>query len=345
MKHLLLLLPLLWLLTSCNSSSENDHQIHDTTIKPQWITNAFQTLTSTDYPHLKAISWWHENWENEDGTYSLLRLDSSQAAVLAYQEGVSNPVFTTVPQFQNNKLVESDAIYHAAFPDFGGEEENVTTTAITEFEALAHKEIVWAYFSNNWMHGIRFPKEAASRIKNIGKIPFIRMMPRSQFEENVHESTFTLQHIIDGTFDTNLTQWAHDAKAFGSPLLVEFGTEMNGEWFSWNAVYNGKEEGGDTFQDAYRHIIDLFREVGVDNVTWFFHINAYSYPETPWNAMQRYYPGDDYIDWLGVSIYGSLDSQEPYQEFKEILDDIYPDLVALSPNKPIAVLEFSITEY
>ncbi len=341
MRFLLLLLPLLWLFTSCNNSATHNNS----KIKSQWISNAFETLTSADYPNLKAISWWHENWENEDGTYSLLRLDSSQAAVVAYRQGVSNPVFTAIPQFQHKKLIASDTIYHAAFPDFGGEEENVTTAAIAEFEALAQKQILWAYFSNNWMHGIRFPQEAASRIKSMGKIPFIRMMPRSQFEENIQETTFTLQHIIDGTFDANLTQWARDAKAFDSPLLVEFGTEMNGEWFSWNAIYNGKEDGGMIFQHAYRHIIDLFREVGVENVTWFFHTNAYSYPNTQWNAIQRYYPGDDYIDWLGVSIYGALNAHEPYQEFKEILDDVYPDLVALSPNKPIAVLEFSITEY
>ncbi len=336
-----LLLPLLLLLTSCNSGSGN----HDNTVKAQWITKAFETLTSENYPNLKAISWWHENWENEDGTHTSLRLDSSHAAVLAYQEAVNNPLFTTTPHFHQNKLIAGEGIYHAAFPDFGGEEENVTKTAIAHFEALTQKKIVWAYFSNNWMHGIRFPKEAVSRINDLGKIPFIRMMPRSQFEEYVPEPTFTLQHIIEGTFDADLMQWANDAKAFGSPLLVEFGTEMNGEWFNWNAVYNGKENGGLLFQNAYRHIIDLFRAVGVKNITWFFHVNAYSYPQTSWNTIQKYYPGDDYIDWLGVSIYGSLETTEPYQEFQEILDDVYPDLVALSPSKPIGVLEFSITEY
>jgi len=345
MKFLLVLLAL-WLMTSCGTDMTSNADTDKNTLKPQWIAKAFETLTSSGYPQIKAISWWHENWENEDGTYSLLRLDSSPAAVLAYQAGVSNPLFVTTPQFEQNKLVAADeGMYHAAFPDFGGEEDNVTSRAISDFETLAQKEIVWAYFSDNWMHGIRFPSEAASRIRNAGKLPFIRMMPRSQFEEYVHESTFTLSHIINGDFDANLTQWARDAKVFGSPLLIEFGTEMNGEWFSWNALYNGKENGGSTFQNAYRHIIDIFKEVGADNVTWFFHINAYSYPQSAWNSMENYYPGDDYIDWLGVSIYGALETKEPYQEFQEILDDVYPTLVTLSANKPIAVLEFAITEY
>ncbi len=345
MKVTFFLLPLLWLLVSCGSNTANTSHQSIETVKSQWITNTFETLTSSNYPKIKAISWWHENWENEDGTYSLLRLDSSNAATLAYQKGVSNSIFTTVAQFHNSKLIETDGIYHAAFPDFGGEEENVTLTAISQFEALANKKIVWAYFSNNWLHGIHFPKEEALRIKDSGKIPFIRMMPRSQFKEYVAEKTFTLQHIVDGTFDTELTAWAQDAKAFRAPLLVEFGTEVNGEWFAWNGIYNGKEAGGTIFQRAYRHIIDLFREVGVSNITWFFHVNAYSYPETAWNTIARYYPGDDYIDWIGVSIYGGLETNEPYQEFEEILDDVYPKLIALAPTKPIAILEFSITEY
>ena len=52
------------------------------------------------------------------------------------------------------------------------------------------------------------------------------------------------------------------------------------------------------------HIIDLFRALDVDNITWVFHIDAYNDPNTPWNQMAGYYPGDDYIDWIGVSAYG-----------------------------------------
>ena len=48
-------------------------------------------------------------------------------------------------------------------------------------------------------------------------------------------------------------------------------------------------------------------------------------------------------DWLGVSVYGPQKNNDDYQEFSEIMNDVYPTLIHLS-NKPIAVLEFAITE-
>jgi len=137
-------------------------------------------------------------------------------------------------------------------------------------------------------------------------------------------------------------------------LLVEFGAEVNGDWFPWNGKYNGAGEtafygdpnlydGAERFKDAYKHIINICNNNGATNITWFFHVNAYSDPDLDWNQIKNYYPGDNYIDWLGVSVYGPQESDEDYQEFSDILNDVYPILTNLS-NKPIAILEFAITE-
>ncbi len=318
--------------------------------KAKWIENAFACLESNNYPKIKAISWWHENFDN-----SLLKVNSSTESLNAYKNGVSSSIFNTTINLTSNKLIEpTSGIYHSAYPDFGGTEDIVTAERILEFETLVNKEIVWAYFSNNWYDNIQFPTNAVDIIHNTGKIPFIRMMPRSNFDEGGPDPIYTMQKIIDGEFDTDLTQWAIDAKNTNIPLLVEFGTEVNGNWFPWNAQYNGAEtttdygdpslyDGAERFRDAYRHIIDIFNTNNVNNVTWFFHVNAYSEPDTDWNKLENYYPGDSYIDWLGVSIYGPQESNEDYHEFSEILNDVYPILTGLA-DKPIAILEFAITE-
>ena len=318
--------------------------------KEKWIKNAFETLTSSQFPKIKAISWWHENFDQ-----SKLRIDSSPESLAAYQSGVSSPTFISTPLFSNKKLVETpQKIYHAAFPDFGGTEDIVNTQTITDFETLTGKEITWAYFSNNWYQAIEFPAVAVNTIIDAGKTPFIRMMPRANFDEGGPDPIYTMQKIIDGDFDEQLTQWAIDAQNIETPLLVEFGTEVNGNWFPWNGQFNGAgqtttygdptlADGPERFRDAYRHIIELFQANAVDNITWFFHIDAYSEPETNWNKISNYYPGDEYIDWLGLSVYGPQEPGESYQEFSEILGDIYPSLLALSDH-PIAILEFAVTE-
>jgi len=61
------------------------------------------------------------------------------------------------------------------------------------------------------------------------------------------------------------------------------------------------------------------------------------------NKINNYSPGDNYVDWPGVSVYGPKEKNGDHQEFSEILNDVYPLLTNL-PDKPIAILEFAITE-
>jgi len=348
MKYLIRILFLVILgLSACKK--ENTRKVSEHT-KAQWIQNAFETLESGSYPRIKAIAWWHEDFDQ-----SQLRIDSSPESLSMYRNAISSSLFISIPNFLNQKLVApEEQIYHSAFPDFCGTEDIVTSKRIFDFENLVDKQIVWAYFSDNWYDKIQFPSTEVKTIHEAGKVPFIRIMPRSNFDEGGPDPKYTMQKIIDGDFDAELTQWAIEASGLDYPLLAEFGTEVNGDWFPWNGSYNGGSEtqnygdpnvpdGPERFRDAYRHIIDICRQNNATNITWFFHVDAYSEPNEEWNNIKNYYPGDNYIDWLGVSIYGPQEKGEDYQDFSEILGDVYPALTCLS-TKPIAILEFAITE-
>ncbi len=340
---------ILLFLVSCNIDEPTEFR------KPQkslWIKHAFHALKSNSYPRIKAISWWHENFDN-----SYLKVNTSRESLDAYREGVSSDFFVTSAVFESNKLVAPDyGMYHSAFPDFGGTEDDVSAKKITDFENLVNKKIVWAYFSNNWCDSIKFPTEEVNTILSAGRIPFIRIMARTNFEEGGPDPNYTMQKIIDGVYDSALIQWAIDAANTNTPLLAEFGTEVNGSWFPWNGLYNGGEntmgygnydlpDGPERFIDAYRHIIDICRQNGATNITWFFHVNADDEPAALWNKFENYYPGDEYIDWIGVSIYGPQVNDEEYQELSDILNNCYYRLCSLSQDKPIAILEFAVTEF
>ena len=251
----------------------------------------------------------------------------------------------------------NNQIYFGAFPDFGGNEENISIETIQKFETLAQKKIVWACFSNNWWHGITYPKTRIHTISASGVIPYVRLMPRSDDISNHTEQTFTLQKIIDGVFDESLKQWAKDAKSDGINLLVDFALEMNGDWFPWSGIFNGGSittdygdpllaDGPERYRDAYRHIITIFRELQVDNITWIFHYNYGTIPYEDWNKPANYYPGDSYIDWVGFSLYGAQTTNEVWDElaFSTILEDYIDDFCEINTTKPIALLEFGVTD-
>ncbi|HHJ13706.1 MAG TPA: beta-mannanase [Gammaproteobacteria bacterium] len=327
-------------------------------LKAQWIRDAYATIASGHFPRLKAVSWWHENWDPVS-----LRIDSSEASLQAYREAVSDDAFVTEARFSGGKLLPpGDGRYYlAAFPDFCGPEDCVSAERIRDFEVLAGKPIVWAYFSDNWFDPatgqprIRFPRAAVEAIDAAGRVPFVRLMARTRYDEGMADPVFSMQAILDGEFDDALRGWAIAAREWDKPLLVEFGTEVNGEWFPWNGLHNGGgrtdgygapqlADGPERFRDAYRHIIDIFRAEAATKLTWFFHVNADSEPVEDWNSMAAYYPGDDYIDWIGVSVYNGSWVRDEDLSFREILDRAWPELTALSSDRPIAVLELGMSE-
>ena len=247
-------------------------------------------------------------------------------------------------------------LYHGVYPGgITGEESDLTLNDLHSYEEAAGKRVVWVYFSHNWYEGRAFPIPTATWIREAGSIPYVRLMLRSSWEQNMAEPVFSLQAILNGEFDADLRNWCAAARDFGTPLLAEYGTEVNGEWFSWNGVWNGAGEtagygdpsepdGTERFRDAYRRIIQICRDEGAENITWVFHINASDWPEEDWNAFENYYPGDEWIDWIGISNYGAQTPQDDYwEEFLIEMDAVYPRVDALTPDKPIFIAEFGVT--
>ncbi|UJA19691.1 beta-mannanase [Thermoleophilia bacterium SCSIO 60948] len=235
-------------------------------------------------------------------------------------------------------------IYHAAFPDFGGAENRVGASSIRRFERLADRPIAWAYFSDNWFDGkIRFPDRDVDEILSADRLPFIRLMARSDFGRGP-DPNFTMHSIADGEWDAELADWCDGAAAVESPLLAEFGTEVNGDWFPWNGRWN-RPDGPAAFRDAYRRIVDTCRDRGADNITWFFHVDVGSSPRADWNEPWDYYPGDEYVDWIGLSDYGPLKPGESWRSFHARMDNVIYDLLdRIGSDKPLAVLEYGATE-
>ena len=209
----------------------------------------------------------------------------------------------------------------------------------------------WVYFSHNWYKGAEFPADTAGWVRSAGAVPFIRLMLRGPDDTN----QFPTGDVAAGAYDAQLRAWAEGAKAFGGPLLVEYGTEVNGDWFPWNGRHNGggrtdgfgdprTPDGPERFVAAYRHVVSVVRRAGANNITWVFHVGSRDEPTADWNRLERYYPGDDVVDWVGVSVYGPQEpSDDKAPSFRALMDACYPRLARLAPHKPMVVLEFGCT--
>lgn len=283
---------------------------------------------------------------------------SPPPAPAAPSEGPAPPPATPVPSPASSfaiPLPPQGSLYHGIYPGgITGEESDLTIDDLRSYEEAVGKTAVWVYFSDNWYEGRAFPLATASWIRAAGSLPYIRLMLRSSAEQEKDEPVFKLQAIIDGEFDSDLEAWCAAARDFASPLLAEYGTEVNGEWFAWNGVWNGggkldgygdaaQPDGPERFRDASRHIIHICREAGAENITWVFHVNNGDWPEEGWNRLENYYPGDEWIDWLAVSVYGAQTPQDDYwDEFRPGMDAAYARLQALAADKPVILAEFGV---
>jgi len=340
-------LVILTVLFSCKKQKNEE-------LKASRISDFFAELKN--YPDIYGFIYWNENWENENGKMTAMTINTSEASLEAFQKGIAEDLYLSKSQFTNGKLQAiPNKKYYGSFPEFVSEEDIVTKDKIIEYDELGEKPMAWVYFSNNWTNDITFPAQYVEIIKNLGKTPFIRLAPRTIFEQYKPDPKYTMQDIIDGVYDEELQQWASDAKNCETNLLIEFGTEINGAWFSWNGLYHGGgttdnygdnsyPDGPERFRDAYRHIIDIFNEEGADNITWFFHIDDLIEPNEWWNHPEYYYPGDQYIDWIGISAYSLMIPDDDYIEPEYLLEQADSLMRAVSTTKPFAILEFGVSE-
>jgi hypothetical protein len=251
-------------------------------------------------------------------------------------------------------VIPKHGAYTGAFMDFGDEEDDVTLEVIEDFEQTVGKHQAIIASSSYWGEQ-NFPVDNLNVIWRHGSLPLVFWSPWDKpYEEDRGPDKFSLTEIIAGNWDKYIDKWADAARNFGNPLIVVFGVEMNGTWFPWSGAYYGGAEwdkehnnwkGPEVFRTAYRHVVDRVRARGATNIKWMFHTNNYSYPLDVWNSAPSYYPGSDYVDWLGLSVYGQQYKDEPNPDIPSLVDWPYEEMCRLDPKKPVMIAEWATGEF
>lgn len=152
----------------------------------------------------------------------------------------------------------------------------------------------------------------------------------------VDQPAYRLSNIARGDFDDYIDGWATAAAADGRPFYLSFAHEMNGTWYPWGADVNGNSPAD--YIAAWRHVHDRFTAAGADNVRWVWCPNVADGPYVP---MSDPYPGDNYVDWVGMDGYNGGGSQ--WRSFAEIFGASYATLTSMT-DKPMVVGETASAE-
>ncbi len=257
---------------------------------------------------------------------------------------------------QEHLKIPAQGAYAGAYVDWGDTEDSVSMERILAFEKLAGKQQAIIAFSSYWGTG-KFPTAQAEIVRTYGAAPLIYWSPWGPpYEQNKAQPDYALDRILEGKFDSYIRDWAHQARDTHTVLLVAWGLEMNGDWFPWGGAGQGggetkkfgdpkKPDGPEKFVAAYRYVVDHVRQAGARNIEWIFHAQNYSWPVKDWNRMANYYPGDDYVDWLGMSVYGKQYARGDWLKFDTVMRKPCAELAALNKTKPIILAEWGVAEF
>jgi len=251
--------------------------------------------------------------------------------------------------------VPDKGAYTGAYIEFGETEDKVTLERLEWFEQTVGKQQALIAFSNFWGQG-GFPLRSLRIVDAYGAVPLLFWSPWEPPYNASSSGRFSLERILSGENDAYIDEWGRQAAAWGKPMLVAWGIEMNGTWFPWSGPLNGadtpipgtdpvKLQGQETYKRAYRYVVDRVRAQGARNVQWVFHTNHSSEPQAPWNRISSYYPGSDYVDWVGISAYGKQFPWQGWYSFEAAYAQAYEETVKMAPDKPFILAEWGVGEY
>ncbi|HVN68010.1 MAG TPA: glycosyl hydrolase [Candidatus Sulfotelmatobacter sp.] len=208
---------------------------------------------------------------------------------------------------------------------------------ISSFETTAGKELAVIHWYISWPDA--FPTADAATVAAHGSVPLITWEPW------LTDPLGTLEAIAAGSYESYVRTFLQAAKSWGRPLFLRFAHEMNGNWYPWDGYHNKNEgegeEVGKRFQKVWRYIYNVKASLEADNVNLVWCPNASDLPAADWNRMSAYYPGDRYVDWIGLDGYNWGDSSNnSWQSFDAVFAAAYQTLTLLT-TKPLMIGEFA----
>ncbi|HXH61765.1 MAG TPA: glycosyl hydrolase [Fimbriimonadaceae bacterium] len=170
-------------------------------------------------------------------------------------------------------------------------------------------------------YGRPLPTDWVSLLAMQGKIVHIALEPNRG-----------IQYVLDDEYLENL---AKDMGKTNAKIFLRFGSEMNGAWVDY-----GKDP--ELYKQKFRLVAQKMKQYA-PNVAMVWCPYA-----TPINPISSYYPGDDYVDWVGVNMYSvtyyDQDPKKPARQVHpmEMLDYVYD---RYSERKPIMIGEYGTTHF
>lgn len=197
--------------------------------------------------------------------------------------------------------------------------EDPTAMTMSRFNGMTGRH--HASFFRYVGYGQPFPSDWVEEVRRAGAVPHIALEPNQGLEK-----------VRD---DDYLREFLREADRADIPIFLRFASEMNGDWTAYG-------QDPELFIETWRLLHGVVREEAPRvMMVW----TVFTFPE---GRIEMFYPGDDYVDWVGVNIYNvvyhsnNLERPADYEDPLKLLDFVYN---LYSARKPIQISEYAATHY
>lgn len=137
----------------------------------------------------------------------------------------------------------------------------------------------------------------------------------------------------DGSFRKNIEAYAKNITKIKRPIFFTTMEEMNGGWYPWGQNAKG-------FKKTWRFMHTIFEDSGANEyTTWVWEPFTIPHSKTAVMHPDLFYPGDDFVDWIGLSVYRKKIYAEYDKSFAWLGGGTLKNLNRSHPEKPFIISE------
>ncbi|MBF0595485.1 MAG: hypothetical protein HQL22_11045 [Candidatus Omnitrophica bacterium] len=204
--------------------------------------------------------------------------------------------------------VESIKDYYSSFGDYSARGK------------VRFPDGIMAYTAINDVRGLADPVDQGAGVNCVDHL--LREYPGIKVVQIGLYIKFMLKEIVSGELDGNIDKIGEWIKGSGKHVYLRIGYEFDNP----ENEYDPQQ-----YVAAYRYIVDRLHKTNVTNVDFVWHTMAWQDRDQPVYDPLKWYPGDHYVDWLGISFFDAERHEER---------DIAAEL-ARKIHKPLMIAESS----
>ncbi len=211
--------------------------------------------------------------------------------------------------------IDFDPTLKLSYTDIGGRRHHEPGP----FEKIVGKPHATYFFYMGY--GSRLPVDWIRRLGSEGKFVHIALEPNDG-----------LDRVRD---DSYLHSLATEMRRSGAKIFLRFASEMNGKWTNY---HNDPKQ----YIQKFRLVHDVMKKIAPNVATVWCPF------QTPVKYIDRYYPGDAAVDWVGVNVYNVTyhdnNIRDPgfHEDPVQLMSHVYK---TYSKRKPVMIGEFAATHF